>query len=191
MDVDSTSKPMMSTVGTSMGVEFEEKIGPEFIYKEDMEEIVTRAQVVTMETLKSNVPSESLDEEEVVDIVNKHRKSVLSSRFSKEVLDTNGHVTQDEVVTSSIILGKRIKVIKPKRFKKKEEISEDEKIGQKRSGKEEISRGIVSSSSENDWESGSENIATEVAHKISAQVGKGKKGGKSKKKNKKKWIVSR
>ncbi|PKY61865.1 hypothetical protein RhiirA4_487442 [Rhizophagus irregularis] len=44
---------------------------------------------------------------------------------------------------------------------KKEEISEDEKIGQKRSSKEEISRGMVSSS-ENDGESVSENIATEV-----------------------------
>ncbi|PKY38385.1 hypothetical protein RhiirA4_451370 [Rhizophagus irregularis] len=139
-----------------MGVVFEEKRGPEFIYaKKDMEEIVARA------------VEEHVKEKEMI-------KSVLSSQ---EVLDTNGHVTPDEVV--GVINNLR-----------KEDVSvtdEDMKLY----NQEEIShRGIVSSS-ENDGESGSENIAMEVAHKKSAQIGKGKKGGKSKKKNKKKWIVSR
>ncbi|RGB35519.1 hypothetical protein C1646_759208 [Rhizophagus diaphanus] len=110
------------------------------------------------ETLRPNVSSESLDEEEVVDIVNKHRKSVLLSRSSKEVSDTNGHVTTDEVVdimSSSVIDTSLLGCSSHLPEIKKEEISEDEKIGQKRSSKEEISRGMVSSS-ENDEESGSE-----------------------------------
>ncbi|CAG8695986.1 5382_t:CDS:2 [Rhizophagus irregularis] len=127
-----------------MGVEFEEKRGPEFIYtKKDIEEIVARAveeHVKEKEMIKANVNQ---------NIVDKHRKSVLSSQ---EVLDKNGHVTPDEVV--GVINNLR-----------KEDVSvtdEDMKLYN-----QEISRGIVSSS-ENDGESESENIAMEVAHKKSA-----------------------
>ncbi|CAB5303882.1 unnamed protein product [Rhizophagus irregularis] len=70
---------------------------------------------------------------------------------------------------------------------KKEEISVDEKVGHKRCNKEVLIRGVVSSD-DTDEESGSETTLTAVAKEDkSAQRGKGKKGGKSKKKNKRGW----
>ncbi|PKY47910.1 hypothetical protein RhiirA4_421777 [Rhizophagus irregularis] len=151
------------------------------------------------------VSSKSLDEEEIVDIVNKYRKSALSNLVSKDVSNTNDHVTPNKVVDvindfrkeeksrellvteEDMNLYDQVNRNCSSRLSeiKKEEISE-EKIGQKRSSKEEISR--VISSSESDRESESENIATEVACKKSGQVEKGKKGVRSKKKkNKKNW----
>ncbi|CAB4439240.1 unnamed protein product [Rhizophagus irregularis] len=175
----------------------------EEIQKVNVEQVVVKEKVISL------VSSKSLDEEEIVDIIDKYRKNASLNRVSKDVLIgpvMSGHVTLDKVVDVINDLRKEEKSKErsvteedmdlyiqvnqncssrlPKI--KKEEISEDEKIGQKRVSKEEVSRGDISSS-DSDGESGSENIATEVAYKKSGQVGKGKKGNKTKKKSKKKW----
>ncbi|PKB97837.1 hypothetical protein RhiirA5_384378 [Rhizophagus irregularis] len=132
----------------------------EEIQKANVEQVVVKEKVI------SPVSSKSLDEEEIVDIINKYRKNASLNRVSKDVPIgpvTSGHVTPDKVVNQNC--SSRLPEIK------KEEISEDEKIGQKRVSKEEVSRGDISSS-DSDGESGSENIATEVACKKSGQVGK-------------------
>ncbi|CAB5217427.1 unnamed protein product [Rhizophagus irregularis] len=120
----------------------------------------------------------SVGEEEVVDLVNRYRKGALST-CSVWTLDTNGHVTKDEVVD----------VIKEKcdwrgvSFQRGEGILVDEIVGHKRCNKEdELSRGVVSSDG-TDEESGSDITSIIVAKKEkSAQGGKDKKSEKSKEK---------
>ncbi|PKC05749.1 hypothetical protein RhiirA5_420518 [Rhizophagus irregularis] len=124
----------------------------------------------------------------------------MASSSKKKI--TDGHVTADEVLD----------VIKELRKEKetgevpvsKEEVELYNKVNQACSSRlspeikfqltkklqgrvEELSRGVVSSDG-TDEESGSETTLTAVAKKDkSAQRGKGKKGGKSKKKNKRGW----
>ncbi|EXX75016.1 uncharacterized protein OCT59_005775 [Rhizophagus irregularis] len=128
--------------------------------------------------------------------------------ISNPNLDTNGHVTADEVLdvikdlrkekeTGEVPVSKeevelynKVNQVCLSRLSpeiKKEEIPVDEKVVHKRCNKEELSRGVVSSDDTNE-ESGSETTLTAVAKKDkSAQRGKGKKGGKSKEKNKRGW----
>lgn len=55
-------------------------------------------QIAPKDRPKPIVSSKSLDEEEIVDIVNKYRKSALSNLVSKDVSNTNDHVTPNKVV---------------------------------------------------------------------------------------------
>ncbi|PKY20645.1 hypothetical protein RhiirB3_433992 [Rhizophagus irregularis] len=100
----------------------------EEIQKANVEQVVVKEKVI------SPVSSKSLDEEEIVDIINKYRKNASLNRVSKDVPIgpvTSGHVTPDKVVDVNQNCSSRLPEIK------KEEISEDEKIGQKRVSKEE------------------------------------------------------
>jgi len=178
----------------------------EVLFKE-----IQKANAEKMAKEKSSSPSmvmTSVDEEEIVELVNRYRKGALPARSLEKGLDMNGHVTADEVLdvikdlrkekeTGEVSVSKeevelynKVNQVCSSRLSpeiKKEEISVDEKVGHKRCNKEELSRGVVSSD-DTDEESGSETTLTAVAKKDkSAQRGKGKKGGKSKKKNKRGW----
>ncbi|GBC48012.2 hypothetical protein RhiirA1_490962 [Rhizophagus irregularis] len=164
--------------------------------------------VVTEKVSKSSMVIEGVDEEEVVDVVNRYRKGALQTRYLEKGSVTNGHVTTDEVLNVTKDIRKKEKVgevpVSEEDLElynkvnqacssclpgiKKEEISGEEIIGHKRCSKEELSRGMVRSD-ETDRESGSEKTAVTVVKKEkSAQGGKGKKGEKSKKKNKKEGV---
>ncbi|CAG8726179.1 14497_t:CDS:2, partial [Rhizophagus irregularis] len=144
---------------------------------------------------KSSMVIEGVDEEEVVDVVNRYRKGALQTRYLEKGSVTNGHVTTDEVLNVTKDIRKKEKVgevpVSEEDLElynkvnqacssclpgiKKEEISGEEIIGHKRCSKEELSRGMVRSD-ETDRESGSEKTAVTVVKKEkSAQGGKGKK----------------
>ncbi|RGB36181.1 hypothetical protein C1646_758384 [Rhizophagus diaphanus] len=92
--------------------------------------------------------SKSVGEDEVVEIVEKFRKNVALGRVQKESLITSGHVTPQEVV--EVVEKLREEDKKKERLvtklKKKKNTSGDEKVGQKRVSKVEISRGDMSDS---------------------------------------------
>ncbi|PKY52051.1 hypothetical protein RhiirA4_424972 [Rhizophagus irregularis] len=130
--------------------------------------------IVTQKISKSATVVKSVDEEEMVDIVNKYRKGASSVRFLEKGSDTNGHVTPDKVSDvindfrkkektgevpvsdEDISLYNKVDQVCSSRLPeiKKDEISEKDKIGQKRCSKEELSRRSVRSD-ETDEESGS------------------------------------
>ncbi|PKB95318.1 hypothetical protein RhiirA5_436933 [Rhizophagus irregularis] len=110
---------------------------------------------------KSSKVTPSVDEEEVVALVNKKENVTGEVPVSKEEVELYNKVIQ----ACSSCLPPEIK---------REEISVDEKIGHKRCNKEELSREAVSSDG-TDEESESENVYNSGEKKKSAQGGKVKK----------------
>ncbi|PKY57400.1 hypothetical protein RhiirA4_509838 [Rhizophagus irregularis] len=99
---------------------------------------------------KSSKVTPSVDEEEVVALVNKYRKGASSIRNLEKSSDTKGHVTEDEVVEVIMNLRKEnvtgeVPVSKEEVELYNKEISVDEKVGHKRCNKKELSREAVSS----------------------------------------------
>uniref|UniRef100_U9U8Q0 RRM domain-containing protein n=1 Tax=Rhizophagus irregularis (strain DAOM 181602 / DAOM 197198 / MUCL 43194) TaxID=747089 RepID=U9U8Q0_RHIID len=134
---------------------------------------------------KSPKVTPSVNEEEVVDLVNRYRKGAFSSRSLGKSETMKGHVTEDEVIDvimdvrkksttgevpvsqEEVDLYNKVNQACSSRLPpeiKKEKILVDEKVGHKRGNQEELSRGIVSSDG-TDEESGSEKTPTVVAKK--------------------------
>ncbi|RGB21288.1 hypothetical protein C1646_823064 [Rhizophagus diaphanus] len=86
---------------------------------------------IVLFTEADSVPK-SLDEEEIVDIVNKYQKSALSNHISKDVSNTNSHVTPDKNCSS------RLPEIKKKKFQRMEKLDKSKVVRRKWSEKNNV-----------------------------------------------------